>query len=118
FFILYFVSGLGAAGLQILVYKLQGQHGAMLGASGAIMGLLGAFAVYYPDVELMFIFVPKPIKAKYMLPIMAVLSLFMGVANFRWDNIAHFAHLGGGIVGASIAYIWKNKRQDFFNFKG
>lgn len=118
YFNLYFISGLGAAGLQFAVYFWQGEVAYMVGASGAIMGILGAFAVYYPNVELMFLFIPVPIKAKYMLPLVGLLSIGFGVSNIGLLNVAHFAHLGGGIAGALMAYIWKNKRQDFFNSKG
>lgn len=113
FFILYFLSGLGAAGLQLLIYYVQGTPSAMVGASGAIFGILAAFAVTFPNVELMIIFLPIPIKAKYFLPIYAVIELFFGVANFQFDNVAHFAHLGGAIVGLLLVLYWKKKQ--FFN---
>src|SRR4030042_5091274 len=109
-FILFFVSGLGAAGLQLLVYHLTGMTAVMVGASGALYGLLAAFALLFPDVELMIIFLPIPIKAKYLVPAFAVLSLFLGVANFKGDNIAHFAHLGGAIFGFFIALYWKKNQ--------
>ncbi|MBN2610295.1 MAG: rhomboid family intramembrane serine protease [Bacteroidales bacterium] len=82
----------------------------LLGASGAIFGLLAAFATLFPNVELMFIFLPVPIKAKYIVPFYAVLELIFGVLNFNWDNIAHFAHLGGAIVGFIIVKFWKKNQ--------
>ena len=82
----------------------------MVGASGALFGVLAVFAVLFPNVELMLIFLPVPVKAKYMIPGFALLSLFFGVFNFQWDNIAHFAHLGGGIVGFILAYFWKKNQ--------
>ncbi len=109
-FILYFVSGLGAAGLQLFVYYLLNENGAMLGASGAIFGLLAAFAYLFPNVELMLIFLPIPIKAKYFVPAFALISLFFGVANFHGDPIAHFAHLGGAIFGFILAVYWKKNQ--------
>jgi membrane associated rhomboid family serine protease len=81
-----------------------------LGASGAIFGILAAFAVMFPNVELMLIFLPIPIKAKYMIPVYAIIELFLGVAHFKWDNVAHFAHLGGAIVGFILVMIWKRNR--------
>jgi membrane associated rhomboid family serine protease len=114
FFILYFASGLGAAGLQLLVYYLQHSVGAMVGASGAIMGITAAFAVLFPNVEMMLIFLPVPIKAKYFVPIFLVIELFFGVANFRVDNIAHFAHLGGAIVGFILVMFWKKNRYQMY----
>ena len=98
-FILYFVSGLGAAGLQLLVYYLSDMTAVMVGASGALFGLLAAFALLFPNVELMLIFLPIPIKAKYMVPAFAILSLFFG-----------FAHLGGAIFGFFIALYWKKNQ--------
>lgn len=109
-FILFFISGLGAAGLQLLVYLVTDMTAVMVGASGALFGLLAAFALLFPNVELMLIFLPIPIKAKYLVPAFAILSLFFGVANFRGDNIAHFAHLGGAIFGFFIALYWKKNQ--------
>jgi membrane associated rhomboid family serine protease len=107
FFILYFASGIGAAALQLGIYYFQGAPAIMIGASGAIFGILAAFAIMFPNVELMIIFLPIPIKAKYLVPIYAVLELFFGIASFKGDNIAHFAHLGGAIVGVILILIWK-----------
>jgi rhomboid-like protein len=109
FFILYFISGLGAAGLQLYIFHLQGSIIPMVGASGAIMGIVAAFAVLFPNVELMVMPIPIPIKAKYLIPGFMLLSVFMGVASFSFDNIAHFAHLGGAIVGFILVLFWKNK---------
>ncbi len=110
FFILYFLSGIGAAVLQLLIYYIQGAPAIMIGASGAVLGILAAFAVMFPNVELMIIFLPIPIKAKYLVPIYAVFELFFGIANFKGDNIAHFAHLGGAIVGFILVMIWKKNQ--------
>jgi membrane associated rhomboid family serine protease len=78
-----------------------------VGASGAVFGILAAFTVLFPNVELMLIFFPVPIKAKYLIPGYAVLELIFGVANFKGDNIAHFAHLGGALFGLGLVLIWK-----------
>lgn len=107
FFILYFVSGLGAAGLQLMVYYLQGAPGAMVGASGAIMGVVAAFATMYPNAELMIIPIPVPVKAKYLIPGFMLLSVVMGLANVKGDPIAHFAHLGGAVFGFILILFWK-----------
>jgi membrane associated rhomboid family serine protease len=81
-----------------------------VGASGAVFGLLIAFAMMFPDVELMLIFLPIPIKAKYLIPVYALLELFFGVANFKGDNIAHFAHLGGALFGFLLVRWWKRNQ--------
>ena len=74
----------------------------VVGASGAIFGLLLAFGMKFPDAELMLIFFPVPVKAKYFIPILMLVELYLGVNNFSWDNIAHFAHLGGALTGLFI----------------
>jgi membrane associated rhomboid family serine protease len=81
----------------------------MVGASGAIYGLLATYAFLFPNAELMLIFFPFPIKAKYFVPGLMVLDLFLGVSNYSWDNIAHFAHLGGAITGFILIFIWRNR---------
>ena len=81
-----------------------------VGASGAVFGLLIAFGMMFPDVELIFIFLPIPIKAKYLIPLYALIELVFGVANFRWDNIAHFAHLGGALVVFILVRYWKKNQ--------
>jgi membrane associated rhomboid family serine protease len=81
-----------------------------VGASGAVFGILIAFAMMFPDVELMFIFLPIPVKAKYMVPFYALLELVLGVAGFKWDNVAHFAHLGGALFGFILVRIWKRNQ--------
>lgn len=85
-----------------------------VGASGAVFGLLIAFAMMFPDVELMLIFLPIPIKAKYFVPFYALLELFFGVAGFQWDNVAHFAHLGGALFGFILVRIWKRNQFRFY----
>ena len=86
----------------------------MVGASGAIMGVLVAFAYYNPNTELMLIFLPIPVKAKYFIPFYMLVELFLGVGNFQWDNIAHWAHLGGAIAGFILVMIWKRDRSNFY----
>lgn len=86
----------------------------MVGASGAIYGLLAAYALYFPNSELFFIFIPFPIKAKYLVPGLMFVDLFLGVSNFSWDSIAHFAHLGGAITGFVLIKIWNKSRRDFY----
>ncbi len=79
----------------------------VVGASGAIYGLLLAFGYFFPNVELMLIFLPIPIKAKYFIPFLMVAELFLGVNQFSWDNIAHFAHLGGALTGFLLILYWR-----------
>ncbi len=82
----------------------------MVGASGAIFGLLIAFGMLFPDLELMLIFLPIPIKAKYFIPIYIILELFLGVQKFAGDSVAHFAHLGGALFGFLLVKLWQLRR--------
>ncbi|MFL9842812.1 rhomboid family intramembrane serine protease [Flavobacterium rhizosphaerae] len=88
----------------------------MLGASGAIYGIIVAFAFMFPNAELMLIFLPIPIKAKYFVPGLVAIDLILGVQGqsifgSRFDDgIAHFAHLGGALIGFLMMWYWnKNK---------
>ena len=81
----------------------------MLGASGAIFGVVAAFSTLFPDAKLFFMFIPFPIKAKYLFPGIIVISLYLGFSG-SMDGIAHFAHIGGAIVGFLLARSWKNNQ--------
>lgn len=78
----------------------------MVGASGALYGVVAAFAILYPDFKLMLIFLPVPIRARYFVPILLLVDLFLGIMEYSWDPIAHFAHLGGAIAGGTLAFLW------------
>lgn len=77
----------------------------VVGASGAIMGVTIAFALFFPNMKLMLLFPPIPIKAKYMAIIIIAIDLFSGVSRVS-SGIAHFAHLGGALTGLILVYIW------------
>jgi len=81
-----------------------------VGASGAIFGILLAFGWLFPEARLMLIFFPVPVKARLFVLLYGIAELFLGVANFSGDNVAHFAHLGGMLFGAIMIFIWKKKR--------
>lgn len=83
----------------------------MVGASGAIFGVVAAFSTLFPNAKLMFMFIPAPIKAKYLLPIIILGSIFLGIGQFSWDNVAHFAHIGGAIVGYLYIRHWKKNNN-------
>ena len=82
----------------------------MVGASGAIYGLLVAFAMLYPDAKIAIIFFPVPVKAKYMMGFMILVELYLGTQNFSGDNVAHFAHLGGALIAFFMIRHWKRNR--------
>jgi len=100
FLIFYFVCGL-AAGLTQMFFVPNGEA---IGASGAIMGLLGAFAYTFPNTEFFIIPFPFPIKAKYMAALFAAFDIFGGFAG--GDDVAHFAHIGGLVMGLILVIIW------------
>lgn len=85
----------------------------VVGASGAIYGLLLGFGMLFPNAELMLIFFPVPIKAKYFIPVLMLGELFLGVNRFSWDNIAHFAHLGGALFGLILILYWRKFGDDY-----
>lgn len=87
-------------------------HSSMVGASGAIFGLLVAFGVLFPNLELMIMFIPVPVKAKYIIPAYVVLELFLGIKQYAGDSVAHFAHLGGGLIGFLLVKLWGLRRHD------
>jgi len=82
----------------------------VVGASGAVFGLLLAFGMMFPNTRLIMLFFPVPIKAKYFVMIFGAIELFSGFANRPGDNVAHFAHLGGMLFGYILIKYWgKNK---------
>jgi len=86
-----------------------------VGASGAIMGLLVGFGMLFPNAELMLIFFPVPVKAKYFIPVLIGLDVFSGVTGvsvFGAGNIAHWAHIGGALVGLIMMIYWKRTQFD------
>lgn len=137
FFNFYFICGLGALALQMLVqgvevYNITGgitiahpeinasyfQYGAqfqklfdiyngpLVGASGAIFGLLVAFGMLYPNLELMIMFIPVPVKAKYIIPVYIFIEIYLGFSQYAGDSVAHFAHLGGALLGFILVKAW------------
>lgn len=85
-----------------------------VGASGAVFGILLAFGMLFPNTELMLLFPPIPIKAKWFVMGYGALELYMGFANNPNDNVAHFAHLGGMLFGFILIKIWKKDRSQFY----
>lgn len=152
FIFFYLSTGLGAAGLQLLLYYYQvGQvsdaltdfgmnalqiddfyqtaylptaaidqigestlsggfnayRSVMVGASGALYGVLVGFAMIFPNTRLMLLFPPIPVKAKVLVPILILSDLFFGFSSYSIGPIAHFAHVGGAITGLIMMRFWK-----------
>ena len=84
----------------------------MVGASGAIFGVLAAFGVMFPNATLMLIFPPIPMKAKYFIPIYIAIELYLAIQANPGDNVAHYAHIGGAIIGFLLVRMWKKNSFD------
>jgi rhomboid-like protein len=136
FLMLYFISGMGSVLLHFLsvaydawsitgsvLPQIQGvisgdfsagftspqgtvHYGPMLGASGAIYGIMVAFAFFYPNEEMIFMFIPYPIKAKYLVPVIVGIDVVFGFSNIEGNPVAHFAHIGGALAGFVTVYVW------------
>ena len=87
-----------------------------VGASGAVFGILLAFGMMFPNAELFIIPIPFPIKAKYFVVGYGLFELVFGVRNFAWDNVAHFAHLGGMLFGVFMVLYWRKKDKRYGRF--
>lgn len=117
FLFFYLVCGLGAGLINNLVnyYYLNDTMSSAVGASGAIYGLLVASTMMFPDSEIYLYFIPVPLKAKYFIPGMICVDLFLGlkgqsIFGYGGTGIAHFAHLGGALFGFILMMIWRNNK--------
>ena len=103
-----------ATGQTEYVEHLQTFAGYAVGASGAVMGVLVGFAYLFPNTELMLLFPPIPIKAKWLILGLVAFDLFGGLGKTS-DGIAHWAHLGGAAMGFILVYIWnKTNKKTFY----
>lgn len=118
-FLFFYIScGLGAGILNNLINSYTHDYGSVaVGASGAIYGLLTAFAFMFPDAKLGLMFIPVPVKAKYFVPGLLAVDLFLGLkGNSLFGSggtgIAHFAHIGGALIGFIMMWYWKKNSFD------
>lgn len=143
FFNYYFITGLGALALQMLVqaievhgilgsfvfnqalnynispeniHKIQSIYSEpMVGASGALFGIMVAFGVLYSETSLYIMLIPIPVKAKYAVIGYIVVELYLGLSQHQGDSVAHFAHLGGALFGYVLLKIWgMRSTNDFY----
>ena len=126
FLLFYFVCGLGAAALQMGTQYLEVQafmnsdsqtalqslidlkRTPTVGASGAIYGVLIGYAMLFPQSKMTLLFPPVTLSAKWMVIVFAVIELFTGVVGFA-DGVAHFAHLGGMLIGWLLIRFWRRR---------
>lgn len=90
-------------------------HTPAVGASGAVYGILVAFGLSFPNAKLALIFFPVPIAAKYFIPAIILGDLFFGITKYSVGNVAHFAHIGGALIGFIIAWYWKQNQFKRWN---
>jgi membrane associated rhomboid family serine protease len=139
FLLFYLICGIGAGLVQMLASRIdmlildsQYSRGAIsfaegqlryarivlpsiVGASGAIMGIFAGFAYLFPNTPLMLMFIPIPIKAKYLMMGLIALDLFGGFRPGGNTGIAHFAHIGGALIGLILVIIMnRNNRRTFY----
>jgi len=108
----YLIAAFGALALHFFVIFLQGNGElakGVVGASGALFGLLAGYGTLFPNNKILLLIPPIPIKAKYFVLIYGALELYLGLQNFSGDNIAHFAHLGGALFGFLLIQFWKRR---------
>lgn len=108
FITFYTICGVGAAALHLLVQSLTNDFAPTVGASGSIYGVLIAFAILFPESRLTLLFPPVTLSAKWMVIIFAVIELTTGITGAA-ANVAHFAHLGGMLIGWLLIKYWKGK---------
>ena len=109
FLIFYLATGIGAGIIYGVVnYFTPGLDGPMLGASGAIYGILMAFGMVFPNMEVMLLIPPIPIKAKYLVILIGVLTYFMDSSG----TVAHLAHFGGAFIAFILITFWRSQGQN------
>jgi membrane associated rhomboid family serine protease len=124
----YLLTGVGAALLYAVYNSFQMQASGvdsdpywamastpMIGASGAVFGLLIAYGVLFPNVELFLLFIPFPIKAKYFVTFYGLYELYLGSSGVQ-SGVAHFAHVGGLVAGFILLQFFGFKNRDFSRF--
>ncbi len=107
FLVFYMVCGVGAALIQAAIAWGMHEPMTLVGASGAIMGVLLAFGVLHPNAVIMLLFPPIPMKAKWFVIVYGVIELLLGWRGV--GNVAHFAHVGGMLWGLLLLYRWRRR---------
>lgn len=109
FTVFYFLTGIGAAILHMII---GGGGAPTIGASGAVYGILLAFGMMFPNREIMLLFPPIPMKAKYFVALFGVIELISGISRAD-SGVAHFAHLGGMLVGFILIKYWGIRGEQY-----
>jgi len=118
FLIFYMVTGIGAGVFYGVInyFALMGPvyNIPMIGASGAVYGLIMACAILFPNTEIFLLFPPMPVKLKWLAVFLGGIALFSIINRNPADNVAHLAHLGGMVFAFILLKIWQNQRKDFY----
>jgi membrane associated rhomboid family serine protease len=112
FALLYLSCVLGAAAAQLCVIALfqPGQFYPTVGASGGVFGVMLAFAMLYPQAKIVMLYFPVPMRAPIAVAVFIALELFFGITGTQ-AGVAHFAHLGGAIVGFVLIQYWRRSAR-------
>jgi membrane associated rhomboid family serine protease len=113
FLLFYMITGIGAGIFNIAMNFAMGagMYTYMLGASGAVYGVLTAFGITFPNMELRLLFLPISFKAKYLVIVSGMLAIISGFNARPGDNVAHFAHLGGIVVAILMISYWRKRGE-------
>ncbi|MEY3418109.1 MAG: hypothetical protein RL711_1411 [Bacteroidota bacterium] len=105
-----------AKSMEVLdqVYEANVEKSRMVGASGAVFGILMAFGMLFPNTEMMLLFIPFPIKAKYLVSAYGLYEIYSTLKPSAGDNVAHVAHLGGMLFAFIMIMMWRKDRQNFY----
>jgi membrane associated rhomboid family serine protease len=112
FLLFYIISGIGAGVFNILMdlFFGLGSFSMMIGASGAVYGVMTAFGIIFPNMELRLLFLPVSFKAKYMVMVLGCIAIYSGFRSSPTDNTAHLAHLGGIVVAIILIQFWMRRK--------
>lgn len=112
FLLFYIATGIGAAVFNILMdlFFGIGTFGVMIGASGAVYGVMTAFGIIFPNMELRLLFLPISFKAKYMVMVLGSIAIYSGFRSTPGDNTAHLAHLGGIVMAIILIQFLMRRR--------
>jgi membrane associated rhomboid family serine protease len=109
FLIFYTACGIGAGVFSILMDYVMGRPSIMIGASGAVYGVMTAFGIIFPNMELRLLFFPFSFKAKYLVMVLGSLAIYNGLRPTAGDNVAHLAHLGGIVIAIILIQFWRGR---------
>lgn len=121
FLFYYLFTGFGALVLQMIVQTIELRNGApgwaanvpMLGASGAVFGILAAYGMQFPNNVIHLLLPPVSLKAKYFVLIYAGLEIALGLSPYQ-TGVAHFAHVGGALFGFLLILFWRKRGERLY----